>query len=92
MTPDFDSIERYGDGIPTREVEGVRLIEHSTVLGKRRTIAGIERMLVGLSAGSYREAIIPPHLAYGKTSLGNLIPADAMIRVEVWLHEVEADA
>jgi len=92
VTPDFKSIERYGDRVPTREVEGIRLIEHSTVLGKRRTIAGIERMLGGLSAGSFREAIIPPHLAYGKKGLGDLIPPNAMIRAKVWVHDVEPGA
>ena len=92
VTSDFKTIERYGNRIPTREVEGVKLIEHSTVLGKRQTIAGIERMLVGLSAGSYREAVIPPHLAYGRKGLGDQIPAGAMIRAKVWVHDVDHDA
>ncbi|MGD8415795.1 MAG: FKBP-type peptidyl-prolyl cis-trans isomerase [Pseudomonadales bacterium] len=90
VTPDFEAIDRYGDRVPTRSVEGAKLIEHSTTLGKRQVIAGVERMLVGLSAGSYREAIIPPHLAYGKKGLGALIPPDAMIRAKVWVHDVDA--
>ena len=88
VTPDFRSISLYGDRVPTRDVDGVRLIEHSTILGKRRAIAGIERMLEGLGPGSYREAVIPPHLAYGKRGLGDSIPPDAMLRARVWVHEV----
>ena len=89
VTPDYGSIDRYGDRVPTREVDGVRLIEHETVLGKRRAIAGVERMLTGLTPGSYREAVIPPHLAYGEKGLGDLIPPDAMLRVRLWVHTVE---
>lgn len=88
VTPDFASIARYGNRVPTRDVEGVKLIEHSTILGKRQPIAGIERMLAGMSPGSYREAVIPPHLAYGKKGLGDSIPPDAMLRAQVWVHEV----
>lgn len=91
VTPDYASITRYGEQITTREVDGVRLIEHETILGKRRTIAGVEQMLTGLSPGSYREAVIPPHLAYGKKGLGDLIPPNAMLRVRLWVHTVESD-
>ncbi len=89
VTPDYATILCHEDRLPTRKVEGARLIEHTTILGKRRAIAGVERMLDGLAAGSYREAIIPPHLAYGKKGLGQLIPADALLRIKVWVHDVE---
>ena len=89
VTPDFEAIPLYGDQVPTRVVDGVVLIEHSTILGKRRAIAGIERMLDGLSAGSFREAVIPPHLAYGERGLGDSIPPNAMLRAQVWVHEVD---
>lgn len=91
VTPDFESIALYGDRVPTRTVEGTRLIEHSTILGRRRPIAGIERAIMGLPAGSYREVIIPPHLGYGEKGLGDRIPPNALLRVEIWLHEVTAD-
>ena len=70
-------------------MEGVELIEHSTILGKRRAIAGIERILDGLSPGSYREAVIPPQLAYGEKGLGDSIPANAILRAQVWVHDVD---
>ena len=89
VTPDYASISRYGDRIPRRIVEGVELIEHSTILGKRRAIAGIERILDGLSPGSYREAVIPPQLAYGEKGLGDSIPANAILRAQVWVHDVD---
>lgn len=89
MTADHESIARYGDRLPTRVVEGVELIEHSTTLGKRRAIAGVERMLEGLSAGSYRAAVVPPRLAYGRKGLGDAIPPDAMLRIQVWVHDVK---
>ena len=66
VTQDYKSIELYGDRLATREVEGVELIEHSTVVGKRQSIAGIELALRGLSSGSFREVLTPPHLAFGK--------------------------
>ena len=90
MTPDFESIRLYGDRLATREVGDVRLIEHATVLGQRQAIAGIERMLDGMSAGSFREAVIPPHLAYGKAGLGDRVPPNAILRARVWVHDVSS--
>ncbi len=89
VTSDFKSITMYGARIPTREVEGVLLVEHTTTLGKRQSIAGVERALHGLSAGSFREVIIPPQLAFGtKGSVG--IPPNAIIRAKLWVHEIVA--
>ncbi len=87
VTSDFESIAKYGDRVPTREVEGVLLVEHTTRLGKRQSISGIERALEGLSAGSFREVIIPPQLAYGTKGSGK-IPPNAILRAKLWLHEV----
>ena len=91
VTPDYQSIARYSDRIPTRTVEGVTLIEHATTLGQRHSIAGIEQALLGLSAGSYREVVIPPHLGYGEKGLGGMIPPNAILRARVWLHEIKVD-
>ncbi len=88
VTPDYKSIEMYGDAVPTIIVEGVKLIEHKTLLGKRRTIAGVEKALIGMSPGSYREVLIPPHLAYGAKGLGDLIPPNALLKTKLWVHEV----
>jgi hypothetical protein len=29
-----------------------------------------------------------PHLAYGKNGLADLIPADAMLRIQLWVQDV----
>ncbi len=90
VTHDYRSIEMYGGAVPTIVVEGVKLIEHKTILGKRRTIAGVEKALIGMSPGSYRDVMIPPHLAYGIKGLGEMIPANALLRSKLWVHDVQA--
>ena len=92
VTPDYTSIEMYGDRIPTRLVEGVELIEHETLLGKRRVIAGVEKALLGMTPGSYRAVLIPPHLGYGARGLGDLIPPNALLKSKLWVHEVRSTA
>ena len=91
VTQDFKSIELYDDQLTTRIVEDTHLIEHATILGKRQSIAGVELALTGMSAGSFREVLIPPHLAYGKKGT-NVVPPDAVIRAKIWLHEITVDA
>ena len=87
VTADHKSIEMYGDRLPTRLIDGVELIAHTTTLGKRQSIAGIEIALTGMTAGSVREVVIPPHLAYGDKGLGP-IPPHALLRAKVWVHDV----
>jgi FKBP-type peptidyl-prolyl cis-trans isomerase 2 len=91
ITNDFKSIELYGDRIPTRNIEDVELIEHTTTLGKRQSITGDEVALTGLSPGSFREVIIPPHVAYGSTRT-DTIPPNSLLRAKIWLHEIRNDA
>src|SRR4051794_11816530 len=50
--------------LPTREVDGVRVLDRSITLGRREAIAGIEQALLGMRAGGYRRVRISPHLAY----------------------------
>jgi FKBP-type peptidyl-prolyl cis-trans isomerase 2 len=92
VTPDYQFIEQYGDAVPTVVVEGVKLIRHTLLLGKRRAIAGVEKALTGMSPGSYREVIIPPHLGYGARGLGNLIPPNALLKAKLWVHTVQPAA
>ncbi len=53
---------------------------------------GIE--LLSDKPGSGTEAVkgssitVSPHLAYGKKGLADLIPADAMLRIQLWVHDV----
>ena len=86
VTPDFASIEKYPGIHELFVVDGVELIVHRTPLGRRQSIAGIEKTLEGMTPGSFREVEIAPHLAYGEKGLGDLIPANALLRARVWLH------
>ena len=71
-----------------RVVDGVTFIDHTTVLGQRQTIAGIEHALAGMKAGGYRKVRIGPHLAYRDKGIQDLIPADAVLVVELWMREI----
>jgi len=72
----------------SRVVDGVTFIDHTIVLGQRQAIAGIEHALVGMNAGGYRKVRISPHLAYRDKGIPDLIPADAVLVVEIWLREI----
>lgn len=91
VTTDAESVARYGAALETRTIDDVTLIEHTTTLGKRRTIAGIERSLHGMCAGGYREVMIAPHLGYGAAGVEGHIPANAMLRIRLWVHRVAPD-
>jgi FKBP-type peptidyl-prolyl cis-trans isomerase len=71
-----------------REVAGEMLIDHSTVLGTRRVIAGVERSLTGMKSGGYRKVRVSPHLAYRDKGVPGLIPANAVLVIEIWLRGV----
>ena len=71
-----------------RVVDGYRFIDHKTTLGSRQTMAGVEYSLYGMKPGGYRKIRISPHLAYRDKGLGDLIPANAVLIVELWLREV----
>ena len=71
-----------------RTVDGREYIDHKTVLGSRQAIAGVEYSLIGMKQGGYRKVRISPHLAYRSEGLPGLIPADAVLIIELWLREV----
>lgn len=71
-----------------REVDGRMFIDHHTVLGRRQTIAGLERALVGMKPGGYRKVRVSPHLAYRDKGIPGLIPPDAVLVIEIWLRDV----
>lgn len=73
-----------------RVVVGVMFIDHSTVLGQRQAIAGVEHALVGMKAGGYRKVRISPHLAYRDKGIPDLIPTDAVLVVELWMREISS--
>jgi FKBP-type peptidyl-prolyl cis-trans isomerase len=71
-----------------RVVAGVTCIDRTTVLGQRQTIAGIEHALIGMKAGGYRNVRISPHLAYRDKGIPDLIPADAVLVVDLWMRAI----
>lgn len=74
-----------------RIADGVTFIDHKIVLGKRQAIAGVEHALVGMKAGGYRKVRISPHLAYRDKGIPDLIPADAVLVVELWMQGILID-
>lgn len=76
-----------------RVESGVTLVDHTTVLGQRQAIAGIEHALLGMKPGGYRKVRTSPHLAYRDKGVPNLIPSEAVLVVELWLRTIiEVDA
>jgi len=71
-----------------RTVDGYRFVDHSLRLGSREAMAGVEYALSGMKPGGYRKVRISPHLAYRDQGLGDLIPANAVLIVELWLREI----
>jgi FKBP-type peptidyl-prolyl cis-trans isomerase len=71
-----------------RSENGYRFIDHEITLGDRRAIAGIEYSLFGMKQGGYRKVRLSPHLAYREKGVDDLIPADAVLIVELWLREL----
>lgn len=67
---------------------GVTFVDHTTVLGSRQTMAGVEHALMGMKVGGYRKVRISPHLAYREKGIPDLIPPDAVLICEVWLRNI----
>ncbi len=90
VTRDGQSIAMYGSRLKTRAIDGTKLIDHMTVLGKRQPIAAVEKTLYGMQPGGFREVLASPHLCYGETGVPDLIPANAMLRIRLWVQDVRA--
>lgn len=71
-----------------RVVDGVTWVDHTTVLGTRQCIAGVEHALMGMKVGGYRKVRISPHLAYREQGVPDYIPPDAVLIVEIWLRAI----
>jgi FKBP-type peptidyl-prolyl cis-trans isomerase len=71
-----------------RVEDGITLIDHTIVLGRRQVIAGVEHTLMGMKAGGYRKVRMSPHLAYRDTGIPQLIPSNAVLVVEIWLRAI----
>jgi hypothetical protein len=88
VTQDGEIISRARDHLQTRIIDEVEVIDHVTELGKRRPIAGVEKSLYGMRKNGYREVLVSPHLAYGADGVPGLIPANALLRIRLWVHDV----
>ena len=83
--------ERQAEFLPAgmlRTENGRRLVDHELILGKRRAIAGVEYALIGMKPGGYRKVRLSPHLAYRNEGLTDLIPPNAILKVELWLRQI----
>lgn len=83
--------ERQAEHLPPeiiRNVEGYRFVDHRTTLGSRDAVAGVEYSLIGMKKGGYRKVRVSPHLAYRDQGLGDMIPSNAVLIIELWLREV----
>ena len=92
VTQDGRLIAMYRDRLPLRLVDDAELIDHETILGKRRAIAAVENTLYGMRADGYREVLASAHLCYGETGVGDLIPPGAMLRIRLWVRSVKQGA
>jgi FKBP-type peptidyl-prolyl cis-trans isomerase (trigger factor) len=68
--------------------EGATFIDHTTVLGSRQSMAGVEHALMGMKVGGYRKVRISPHLAYRDKGIPDLVPPDALLICEIWLRDI----
>ena len=71
-----------------RRLEHDVFIDHRIVLGKREAIAGVEHSLLGMKEGGYRKVRVSPHLAYRDKGIPDLIPANAVLVIELWLRQI----
>ena len=88
VSRDAELIAAAAGHLETQVIDGAERVLHSVELGKRQAIAGIEKALVGMKEGGYREIRVAPHLAYGERGVPGSIPANAVLRIKLWLVRV----
>lgn len=60
----------------------------SVTLGAGSVIPGWEQGLLGMRTGGKRRLTIPPHLAYGSSGIGGVIPPNATLVFEIEMVEI----
>ncbi len=88
VTQDTEILSRARAHCASRLVDGVELVDHVTTLGRRQAIAGVEKSLHGMAVGAYREVVVSPHLAYGGQGIPGRVPADALLRIQLWVRDI----
>ena len=63
--------------------------EYSFIIGSDKTIKGWSLGVEGMKIGGSRVLIIPPELAYGNNSIGNVIPSNAILTFLITLKSVQ---
>ncbi|XP_072230295.1 peptidyl-prolyl cis-trans isomerase FKBP10 [Leuresthes tenuis] len=58
------------------------------LIGEGRLIAGIDKGLQGMCVNERRTITIPPHLAYGSTGAGDMVPPDATLVFDIVLMDL----
>ena len=89
VTFDPEVIEKARAHVDVTEIDGVELIVHTAPLGRRQPIAGVEKSLYGMKRGGYREVLVSPHLAYGEVGVEDRIPGNALLRIQLWVEDVQ---
>ncbi|XP_008296724.1 peptidyl-prolyl cis-trans isomerase FKBP10-like [Stegastes partitus] len=55
------------------------------LLGEGRLIAGVDKGLQGMCVNERRTVTVPPHLAYGSTGAGDVVPPDTTLVFDIHL-------
>ncbi|XP_070707394.1 peptidyl-prolyl cis-trans isomerase FKBP10 [Pempheris klunzingeri] len=55
------------------------------LLGEGRLLAGVDKGLQGMCVNERRTITVPPHLAYGSTGAGDVVPPDATLVFDIYL-------
>ena len=50
----------------------------------------VEKTLVGMRAGGFREVLVSPHLAYRDAGVPGRIPPGALLRIRLWVRQLRA--
>lgn len=58
-------------------------------LGAGQVIQGWDKGVAGMKIGGVRKLIIPPHMGYGATGAGGVIPPNAVLHFDVELLKVQ---
>jgi len=90
VTFDCEMISKHREYLETKIIGDLELVIHTLELGRRRVIAGVEKALYGMKKGGYREILVSPHLAYGEKGVPGKIPENALLRIKLWVKDVQA--